>query len=212
VASDIRLVVFDLGRVLVRICSGWREAFERAGIDPGFRELEERQRLALRELVFANEIGQLTKAEFCRSAGELFDVPVADVSAMSDVYLLGIFPGVHELIDNLHGRGLQTACLSNTNDSHWRMMSDPLAPCCLPLEKLTHRFGSHLIGLRKPNPAIYEHVERVVQLHAAQIVFFDDLSENVSAAAARGWHAHQITSPDDPVSQMRGHLNSHGVL
>lgn len=211
-ASDIRLVVFDLGRVLVRICSGWREAFERAGIDPGFRELEDRQRATLRELVFANEVGRLTQEEFCRSAGELFDVPVADVSAMSDVYLLGIFPGVRELIDELHDREFPTACLSNTNDSHWRMMSDPSGPCCLPLERLTHRFGSHLIGLRKPDPAIYEHVERTVRLHPEQIAFFDDLRENVLAAAARGWRAHQITSPDDPVSQMREHLTSHGVL
>jgi len=211
--SDIRLIVFDLGRVLVRICENWRHAFEVARIDVGSVEIDDARRAALRELVFANESGRMDKDEFCRRAGELFGVPPAHVAAMSDVYLLGVYPGALELIDDLHERGYATACLSNTNANHWRLMSDPAAPCCLPLERLRHRFGSHLVGLRKPDDAIYAHVERKTGFSGPQIVFFDDMIENVEGAQRRGWRAHHIDRErDEPVAQMREHLSSLGVL
>jgi len=210
--DDIRLIVFDLGRVLVRICENWRHAFEVAQIDVGSVEIDDARRGALRELVFANESGRMEKDEFCRRAGELFRVPPAHVAAMSDVYLLGIYPGTVELIDELHARGYATACLSNTNANHWRLMSDPAAACCLPLERLQHRFGSHLIGARKPDDAIYAHVERTTGFTGPQIVFFDDMLENVEAAARRGWRAHQIDRErDEPVAQMREILKSSGL-
>jgi putative hydrolase of the HAD superfamily len=163
-------------------------------------------------LYYQMKLGGMTQAEFCRRAGDVFGVPSADVSSMSDVFLIGIFPGVPNLINELHARGYATACLSNTNDSHWRLMSNPAAACCLPLELLMHRFASHLVGARKPEPAIYAHVERNVGIRGERIVFFDDLAENVAAARSRGWHAHRITSPDHPVTQIREHLRSHGVL
>jgi HAD superfamily hydrolase (TIGR01509 family) len=209
--TDIRLIVFDLGRVLVRICENWRHAFEVAQIEVGSVEIDDARRAALRELVFANESGRMEKDEFCRRAGELFGVPPAHVAAMSDVYLLGIYPGAVELIDELHAGGYATACLSNTNANHWRLMSDPAAACCLPLERLQHRFGSHLIGARKPDDAIYAHVERMTGFSGPQIVFFDDMLENVEGAARRNWRAHHIDRErDEPVAQMREILKSYG--
>jgi putative hydrolase of the HAD superfamily len=211
--DDIRLIVFDLGRVLVRICENWRHAFEVARIEVGPLEIDDARRAALRELVFANESGRMDKDEFCRRAGELFHVPPAHVAAMSDVYLLGIYPGVDELIDELHERGYATACLSNTNANHWRLMSDPAGPCCLPLERLRHRFGSHLIGARKPDDVIYAHVERATGFSGPQIVFFDDMIENVEGAQRRGWRAHHIDRErDEPVAQMRETLTTCGIL
>jgi putative hydrolase of the HAD superfamily len=199
--------------VLVRICENWRHAFEVARIEIGSVEIDDARRAALRELVFASESGRMDNDEFCRRAGDLFRVPPAQVAAMSDVYLLGIYPGAVELIDELHERGYATACLSNTNANHWRLMSDPAGPCCLPLERLQHRFGSHLIGARKPDDAIYAHVERATGFRGPQVVFFDDMMENVEGARRRGWGAHQIDRErDEPVPQMREVLASCGVL
>ena len=112
----------------------------------------------------------------------------------------------------VHARGYRTACLSNTNATHWQQMSDPAAPCCLPLERLSYQFGSHLIGARKPDRAVYEHVERVTTASGRQVVFFDDLPENVSAAQLRGWRAHQVLTDRDPIVQVREHLSRHRVL
>ena len=60
--------------------------------------------------------------------------------------------------------------------------------------RLTHRFASHLCGLCKPDAAIFEHVERTTGVPPSQILFFDDLAENVDAAKSRGWRGYVIDS------------------
>ncbi len=60
--------------------------------------------------------------------------------------------------------------------------------------------------MRKPDARIYEHVERVSGLAPGRIVFFDDLAENIAAARARGWNAHQIAIGPDPIFQVRDYL------
>ena len=82
----------------------------------------------------------------------------------------------------------------------------------MPLEKLDHRFASHLIGLRKPDDRIYAHVEQATGATPGRIVFFDDVEENVAAAARRGWRAHRISIDSDPIAQVRQHLRAAGVL
>jgi putative hydrolase of the HAD superfamily len=131
---------------------------------------------------------------------------------LQQAYLLGAYPGAHELIDDLCRAGVRTACLSNTTHNHWRMMHDPSGPHFLPLARMTHCFASFQIGLRKPDERIYAHVEHVTGVPPAGIVFFDDVEENVLAARQRGWHAHRITPDGDPILQERAHLRRHGVL
>src|SRR5262245_26012274 len=137
---DIRLVVFDLGRVLVGLCDNWQQACRIARVPIPFKELSEPERGRLAELVRDEEIGAISPNEFCQSASELFAVDPQHVWEMSDAYLLAAFPGVSELISELHAAKLQTACLSNTNSHHWQLMLDPTRPCNLPIDTFTHRF------------------------------------------------------------------------
>jgi FMN phosphatase YigB (HAD superfamily) len=117
-----------------------------------------------------------------------------------------------ELIDELSARGVRTACLSNTGEVHWRQVNDPADPNFLPLDRLTWRFASHLIGIMKPHDGIYEHVERTTGLPPASMLFFDDLEPNIAAARRRGWRAHQIQCDSDPIAQARAILREHGVI
>ena len=79
--------------------------------------------------------------------------------------------------------------------------------------RLHHRFASHLLRLRKPDDAIYAHVEGATGVRGMAIVFFDDVAENVDAARRRGWHAYRIDpAPDDPLPQVRSRLRAHGVV
>jgi len=43
-------------------------------------------------------------------------------------------------------------------------------------------FSSCYLGLRKPEPAIYEHVERATGLAPSALLFFDDAAPNIAAA------------------------------
>ena len=56
--SEIRLVVFDLGRVLIRICNGWTEAARRAQIEAPWKELDPAASAALHEIACQGEIGK----------------------------------------------------------------------------------------------------------------------------------------------------------
>ena len=213
--SNIGLVVFDLGRVLLRLPVDWKHACELAGVrlPPGRGALEPAAQAAVNDIAGRYDTGRLDLESFAREVSPHTGMPPGDIVRLQSCYLLGAYPGVSELLDELSRAGVRTACLSNTSDQHWRMMNDPACPAHLPLEKLDYRFASHLLRMRKPDEMVYAHVERVTETPAERIVFFDDMAENVEGARRRGWHAHRIDpAPDDPLPQVRHHLVRHGVL
>jgi putative hydrolase of the HAD superfamily len=211
-AADIRLVCFDLGRVLVRICDNWQHAGEVARLPMPLPKLPDPVRAQLTHAVIDSETGRISLDEFCARSGALFGIDPSHIRAVSDIYLLGCYDGVGELLGELTARGFQTACLSNTNENHWQIMFHTGGAAFAPLSRLQHRFGSQIIGCRKPDLRIYEHVERSVKLPGRNIVFFDDLQENVDAARARGWNAELILHDGNPVNQVRQHLSRLRVL
>jgi putative hydrolase of the HAD superfamily len=212
--SEVRLVVFDLGRVLIRICDGFAHACEVAEVQVpgGLNEIDEATSRRIDEVVARIDTGKIDLDTFARELAPLRGMQPADIVRIQNIYLRGPYPGAVELIDELNAAGVATACLSNTSDSHWRMMTDPADPNYLPLERLAHRFASHLVGMRKPDAGIYEYVERSTGVAAASIVFFDDLEANIAAAVRRGWRGHQVRIDADPIAQVREHLRAARVL
>jgi glucose-1-phosphatase len=212
--SDVQLVVFDLGRVLIRICDGWRNACEVAGVPvpAGAGEFDESTKRRVDEIVGRLDSGACDLQTFAGEYGPCCGLAPADVVRIQQVYLRGPYPGAAELLDELTATGVQTACLSNTHDTHWRMMLDTASANYLPLERLTHRFASHLVGMRKPFAAIYEHVERTAHVAPGAILFFDDLEPNVTAARRRGWQGRIIRTDADPIAQVRHHLRDAAIL
>ena len=172
-SADVRLICFDLGRVLIKLCDGWHHACEVAGV-PVPAAFTDEQRKQLQQLVHVSEIGQTSHDEFCRSMSALTGIEPSHVDALSTAFLRAPFPGALDLVRELKRQGFLTACLSNTNPSHWQIMCASSGPSALALTELDFRFGSHEIGVRKPDPAIYRHVEKATGLRAQQIVFFDD--------------------------------------
>ncbi len=68
-------------------------------------------------------------------------------------------------------------------------------------------FVSAHLGLVKPDPAIYAHVERETGIAPARFFFVDDRADNIAAACARGWTGHVFTTPD----ALRADLARHGL-
>lgn len=210
----IELVCFDLGGVLIRIASGWEDAFERSGVPASaLRDIDPETVARSHESVLhAFETGQIAEEEYFRQASGLFGVEPAQMKAFFTAWLVGPYPGVDDLLDALVAHDVRTACLSNTSPPHWRMMHDDSSHARMPLEKLTDRFASHLAGAMKPDAAIYELVEQVTGVPGEAILFFDDYGKNVEAAKARGWQAHKIDSQGDTCGQVMGILRERGVL
>ncbi len=134
---------------------------------------------------------------------ELIDLTPEHVDAIAHAWLDGPFPGWDALLDRLATANVKTACLSNTNARHWELMQEPGSTNFVPLARLTYRFASHQVRAHKPEPAIYEHVERATNVDPKAILFFDDLAANVAAARERDWSAEIIDTSKDPVEQVR---------
>ena len=129
-----------------------------------------------------------------------------------EVFVHGAYPGAVALLDDLTLRGVTLACLSNTNLRHWEIMSAWNAPEDAVMSRINVRLGSHEVASRKPDPEVYRQLELATGASRDRIVFFDDLADNVAAANARGWRAFQVTSKDDPISQIRAQLVALEIL
>jgi glucose-1-phosphatase len=217
----IQLVCFDLGGVLIRIAHHFDEGCVQAGLKLRPLPKDHATVSARRRLTELLGTGQIEEGQWAERVSELLKglYTPAELLQIHHAFSRGEYSGASELIHELHERGLATACLSNTNHAHWRRLVHhdgiqelaglPEFPCVLALR---HRHASHLFGLAKPDPRIYERFEAALGLSGPQILFFDDLIENVEAARARGWRAERIEPRVETVPQIRRLLRQYGVL
>ena len=205
----LRIICFDLGGVILRICRSWEEGCKAAGIE--VRGMADRERTAAerRETIEAYQCGQIECTAFAQRIAQLLDhlYSPQEIMAVHNAWVLGEYPGVAGLIEDIHTAGLQTACLSNTNHAHWVQLHESQA-----VMSLRTRLASHELGLHKPDPAIYRAAERQLNAQPSEIIFFDDLPENVQAARECRWDAVQVDHAGDPAAQMRVALIERGVL
>jgi putative hydrolase of the HAD superfamily len=208
--TSVRLVCFDLGGVLVRIARGWDDACRRAGVALPHADAAIWARH--HELMLRYETGEIDEQGYLCQVPDVIggDVNVDAIVRVFDAWLLGMYPGAAELIDELHTRGVATACLSNTNPRHWNTFG--LLDEYRPLARLHHRLASHELRVMKPNEAAYRHAEQATGFWGEQILFLDDRPENVAAARAVNWNAERIDRADDAIPQVRDYLVAHGVV
>src|SRR5687768_3561194 len=183
--DTVRLVCFDLGGVLVRLADGWEDACRRANVAPpsGPEDLWRN----LHHLMVRYETGDLDEAGYLREMLPcLPGMTERNLRAVYDAWLQGMYPGAAELIDELKARGVRTACLSNTNERHWRTAMETDAQYA-PLKRLDYLFASHHLRVMKPHEQAYRRVEAGTGIAGERILFFDDKPENVDAARAAGW-------------------------
>lgn len=202
------LVCFDLGGVLVRICRDWQEGCVAAGIEHRDFRPERGHDDRRDELVRTLQRGELRDADFHRSMSQLLDGVWSpeEVAQVDRAWIVEPYPGTIQIIEGLHEAGLETACLSNTSADHWTTLVG-----FREIAALRHRHASHLLGLTKPDTAIYAAFEDAVGRPPEDIVFFDDLVANVEAANDRGWDAVQIDHRGDPATQIRRALRNRGL-
>lgn len=102
-----------------------------------------------------------------------------------------LFDGAAELVADVTAAGCVTAALSNSNPVHWD--GEFLRHSVRPL--FDHAFGSHELGLAKPNPLIYATVADAIGVSVERVVLLDDNQRNVDGAATAGMIARQAVDP-----------------
>ncbi|MCH9687196.1 MAG: HAD family phosphatase [Deltaproteobacteria bacterium] len=109
--------------------------------------------------------------------------------AMDNAYRY--LPGIEALLQELRSGGVPMHALSNYPP--WYALIERR----LSLSRyLKWSFVSCELGLRKPDPAIYEHAAKTLGLPPTACVFVDDRADNCDAARATGMDAVCFTAAD----------------
>jgi len=98
-----------------------------------------------------------------------------------------------DTVRQLRSAGYRTALLTN-NAREW----EPMWRNLIPVDELFDVVvDSSVVGLRKPDPAIYELTCSRLGLRPDECIFVDDLQCNVDAAAALGMEVVHCTDPTE---------------
>ena len=167
------------------------QAAERSGIHPLY-ELEK---------------GTISEAEFLRMLeAELGEG--ASLSGMRDVYFEHLHPNrpMIEFMRRVRGRGYRTALLTN-NVREWEPQWRAKLPEIDEIFEIV--VDSAFVGMRKPDPAIYElTLERMGdELEPADCVFVDDVDVNCQAAEALGMRAVHFIDADQAIADVEAILD-----
>jgi putative hydrolase of the HAD superfamily len=141
-----------------------------------------------------------------RSLGRAYDDDkIAELIRLDRASWLRLQAGTVALIEDLAAAGLPLALLSNAPGE--------LAEAIGGLPVAAHfgrLFFSCQLKLAKPDPACYTRVLAGLGASAEEVIFIDDRSENVTAAAALGLRSVRFTSPDEARAAVAARLAGHG--
>jgi len=187
-------LLFDLGRVVLDIDFNKTVACwaGHAGCEP--KHLV--GRFTSRDEIYQrHEKGEISDAEFFAALRTLLGIGISDAQILEgwNAIFTGEMPGIAPLLQRA-ARHLPLYAFSNTNGAHVEHFSAAYSGV---LEHFRVLFLSSSIGLRKPDAEAYDHVVKAIGVPAERIVFFDDLTENIEGARARGLLAVHVRSPDD---------------
>ena len=143
------------------------------------------------------ETGKLSEAEFfrrlCARHAEAGGPVIDPVRARSLVFAerAEASPAMVDTVRQLRAAGYRTALLTN-NAREW----EPTWRGLIPVDELFDVVvDSSVVGLRKPDPRIYELTCERLGLPPEECIFVDDLECNVEAAAALGIEVVHCTDP-----------------
>ena len=198
----IQAVVFDVGGVLeITAPTGWNERWEtRLGLEPG--GLEER----LGDVWEAGVMGTITLDELERRTGEILALDAPHVAALMrdiwDEYLGSLNAPLAAYFASLRPR-YRTAILSNSfvgarEQEHERYQFGDLCDLII---------YSHEVGIRKPEPRIFELACEQLGAQPAEMLFLDDIEANVEAARQLGIHAILFQTTEQAIAEIEAALS-----
>ncbi len=205
-------VMFDLGNVLVHIHP---EAFlQTLGIDtPENRRAYQKKVI---DIVKRYECGEETTDKFLENLDTLFNVSGAAKPRLdhNSLYsredfrraMLSIIgqpvSEMEELVRTLSAK-VPLGLLSNTNPLHFDACLEHLAA----LQFIPAHFLSYRLKSLKPDSAIFRQVLDLLQRDPREVLYIDDMLENVEAALQSGFNAYHFLGYD----QLKNHLASYGL-
>ena len=203
--KDTETIIFDLGEVIIdldskRVIDQFQKHSDKSAEDI-IRLISKSQDL------IDYEVGKMTDVEFCQVVNELLSIELSQASFEA---IWNSFLGIIKL-DKLYlmldlKEKFNVLILSNTNAIHQRAFDRRVGehiPSKTMADMVHMAYYSHELGLRKPDPHIYQKVIDLQNLNPAKTIFFDDRLENITAAQDSGIQAIQVTYSDQILDQLR---------
>lgn len=211
--SVITTVISDFGGVLTTPLEHSFAAFqEHSGIPTA--TLGEAM-LAITERDGANplyelELGRLSERDFLAKLGDEIAARLGrriEMTDFSEQYFAHLDPN-DELIAYLRGlreqRGLRMALLTN-NVREW----EPRWRAMLPVDEIFELVvDSAYVGMRKPDPGIYELTLQRLGVEARRCLFIDDFAHNCEAARELGIAAVHFVSNEQAIPEIEAALDA----
>jgi putative hydrolase of the HAD superfamily len=202
-----RALISDFGGVLTSpLHEGFLAYQEESGVS-----LEELGRAMARATVehgdhplFVLERGEITEREF-RARVEPHLEDGFDLSRLRTLYFERLRPNsaMIDFVRSQRRRGIRTALLTNNVrewEPHWRSKLPEID------ELFEVVVDSAFVGMRKPDPAIYELTLDRLGVRAEDCVFVDDLEPNCETARGLGMIAVRFESPEQAIAELRSAL------
>jgi len=199
----IRAVVFDLGGVVFDSPLHAIARHEAAvGAPAGIVNRVATQGSAWGRL----ERGELCMEEFlrafdaeCRAAGA--EIRAAEM--MARIAQCGPRPRMLEAIRRIRAEGLLVAALTNNWAGDGAEGAAESEAADAEFRGLFHAFvESSVVGLRKPDPRIYQHLLGLLGIAPGEAVFLDDIGRNLKTARQLGMTTIKVETPGQALGEL----------
>ena len=192
----IKQIWFDFGNVFIPIYpERTQKAFNARGVkltEQAFANLSERY-----------EVGAMSTSEFMQ------DIAMSCTHLQSS---MAVAHGWNALLGKLQDRTLflkklartyELCLVSNTNEAHIKHIKKESGPFLWNafVEKFEALFLSYEIGHRKPDSSYFEYVLKHMDAKPEEVLFIDDSSVNIEAAAALGIHTWQFNAQEGNITR-----------
>jgi len=103
---------------------------------------------------------------------------------------LPTFPGMENIIDQLHEAGYKCYLLSNFSHRF-----EEFLPLCPALAHLDGKVISYQVKMSKPQREIFDHAAKTFGILPEETLFVDDTERNVQSAREAGFQAYHFQTP-----------------
>jgi FMN phosphatase YigB (HAD superfamily) len=185
------LLIFDLGRVLVDF--DFKKAIHDLKQFSSLSEDQIQHYFETTPLWDSYERGTISSEAFFAKLSDDVELKELTFATFKPMWC-NIFTKKEDsvaLLDQLRGKYRLAMC-SNVNEMHWTFIRD------------RHEFmkwfeipiASYAVGLRKPEPAIFQYVLDKAGVPASKAVFTDDLEAHTTSATTLGIRSHVFTTAE----------------
>ncbi|WP_433894912.1 HAD family hydrolase [Sphingobacterium mizutaii] len=187
--QKVKNVILDYGNVIFMIdFPKVRQAF----MDLGIKNVDDFFGHHGQDSLFdAFDKGEISVPEFrdgVRKKADRYDLSDEQIDTAWNSLLLGVPEGKHEILENLR-ENYRTFLCSNNNELHYAYcMNHIQEKYGVPSNDVffERTYYSHLEGLRKPDPAIFERVLEQNNLIPEESLFVDDSPQHLEGAKKLG--------------------------